>query len=514
VGNDVGVFRSYDGGQNFVPFMDGLPEGLVVTDLKLNELQGLVTVGSYARGAWQMTVDPLQPILLADSVEQPLIEVDGDADGQIEPGETWSVRPIVRNAGGQTALDVSATLFSATPGVTILDPSGSYGDLGPGVAAVVQTPHRFVVDPTFDCGNEIVFDLLDASSSNPPGEHADQPAFFTAQVQAGNAAPTTSLVVDETFDTPPNGWTHEAVISGLPGCFLVSYTDHWQLATKDVAHGQSYHCGNGPGNNYSQTDFAWLHSGGKDSEDGPGLVIPADAIGATLTLVHWYDTVAGEDGGQVVIDGIEDDQDVYIKLKPVGGYPGPLETGSCNGLEGQDAFQGSSGGWITSQFDLMQYKGRPVYLAFVFGSDNNAAAGEGWYIDQFKVEYQQLGSPLCDVAAWPGEVATAQFELLAPDTIDASWDDSCNLLDFPGQTYSIQAGDLDALRAGGNYTHQPLDGLCDRTATTSFTPGAGNEYYLIVPAGDGREGGAGTDSAGVARPQPTTVCGERRVACP
>ena len=40
------------------------------------------------------------------------------------------------------------------------------------------------------------------------------------------------------------------------------------------------------------------------------------------------------------------------------------------------------------------------------------------------------------------------------------------------------------------------------------------ERYLIVPNGDGREGGAGTDSSGAARPQPGTTCGDLRVSCP
>ena len=31
VGADTGIFRSIDGGQTFAPYMDGLPEGTVVT---------------------------------------------------------------------------------------------------------------------------------------------------------------------------------------------------------------------------------------------------------------------------------------------------------------------------------------------------------------------------------------------------------------------------------------------------------------------------------------------------
>jgi len=86
----------------------------------------------------------------------------------------------------------------------------------------------------------------------------------------------------------------------------------------------------------------------------------------------------------------------------------------------------------------------------------------------------------------------------------------------PGQTYSVQAGNLDALRASGSYSHAPVGGLCGLLPPATFTPGPGNEYYLVVPNASGaREGGAGADSSGAPRPQTSTVCGSRHAAaCP
>jgi hypothetical protein len=378
----------------------------------------------------------------------------------------------------------------------------------------VLTAFEFLVDPSFDCGNEIVFDLVDITSVTPPDDHADQPEFFAALVQDQPGPPLVTRLVDEDFDpAPQSGWDHE-LASSFGACPDVTYVDEWQLVSKDTDHGTSYHCGNGPGGTYG-TDYAWLHPVGKDSEDGVGFLIPDEAIAAVLTVVHWYDTVAGEDGGQVAIDAIKDGQDVYTTLDPVGGYPGTLDPGNCNLLGGQDAFQGSSGGWITSLFDLTRYKGEQVYLTFVFGSDENVGTGEGWYLDEVKIEYQEIGPPICDVAPWPGFVSTAHFDLLDAGTIEASWIDSCNIAQFPEQTYSIQAGALGALTTGGNYTHTPVDGRCDLTSPSTFTPGPDDEYYLVVPVGDGREGSAGVDSTGTLRPQPGVVCGERRVAdCP
>ena len=60
-------------------------------------------------------------------------------------------------------------------------------------------------------------------------------------------------------------------------------------------------------------------------------------------------------------------------------------------------------------------------LAFVFASDRQSAAGEGWYIDEVKMESLVPGDPICQVTEWPGSVpATVMYDLVAPDTIDLS----------------------------------------------------------------------------------------------
>ena len=514
VGTDVGVFRSEDGGQSFFPYMEGLPIGLVVTDLKYTESESLVSAGTYGRGAWQVNVGPPAPSLIAESVVQPLIQVDGDGDTEIEPGETWSVQPILRNTGGSTAEGVIATLATPTVGVTITNPdAGSFGDLGPGQAGPVITPFEFIIDPSFACGSAIDFDLVEIGSTEPPTVYDDQLAFHAELVQDGNEPPITTTLFEEDFDPEPTeGWEHE-VVSVIGVCAGVIWVDEWNIDSKDAPHGQSFHCGNGPGGTYSSSNNAWLHPFGKDSEDGDGLVIPAEAIGATLTIVHWYDTAFGEDGGQVALDITQDGEDIYTTLQPDGGYPGTLATLGCNALGGQEAFQGSSGGWVTNIFNLTPYRGSRVFPAFVFGSDVDGGTGEGWYIDDVRVDYEVLGAPICQVSQWPGVVPDMVLNLVGGD-IEATWDDSCNIAEFPGQTYSIQAGDLAALAASGSYTHAPIGGLCDLTSPETFTPGAGDEYYLIVPAGDGREGGAGADSTGLDRPQPGAGCGLRRVSCP
>ena len=118
-------------------------------------------------------------------------------------------------------------------------------------------------------------------------------------------------------------------------------------------------------------------------------------------------------------------------------------------------------------------------------------------------------------AYWPGSVTgMIQVDRDPGGDLVATWGDACNTGEVTGQTYAIHAGNLSALRAG-SYDHAPIGGLCDRISGALFTPGAGDEYYLVAPVGDGREGGLGVDSSGAARPQIDGVCGMPRAEiCP
>ncbi|HSX60929.1 MAG TPA: PKD domain-containing protein [Tahibacter sp.] len=56
VGTDIGVYESTDGGDNFTAFSAGLPLGLVVQDLEIDDTPHVLTAGSYSRGAWRVVL--------------------------------------------------------------------------------------------------------------------------------------------------------------------------------------------------------------------------------------------------------------------------------------------------------------------------------------------------------------------------------------------------------------------------------------------------------------------------
>lgn len=397
VGTDVGLFRSQDGGVTFEPFMDGLPQGVVVVDLKYSARLNALTAGTYGRGAWQVTLDPIAPDLILDSVAQPLVERRGDGDGFVDPGESFELTPRLKNVGGQPAMGIGARLSTATPLVTIDPPDTQrFGDAAPGVTVAPLAPLQFSVSAQFPCGGEIVFDLTDLTSETPQRGYEPLPELLRVTVADRFGPPVVERRLDEDFDPLPAAVvSHVARPSPIAGCTHPS-RDEWNThRKKDGAHRFSAHYGRGRGSAYARYGYGWLHPIGRDSLHEPGLLIPANVTTAVLTVEHWFKTQPSADGGQLLIDAIADGRDDYTLLVPDGGYSGTLRSGLCNPLQGQPAFHGKSGGWIKSRFDLSRFRGRRVYLAFVFGSDGGSSRHEGWYIDRVVLETTRPGPPLC-----------------------------------------------------------------------------------------------------------------------
>ena len=56
VGTDIGVYVSTDRGDTFVPMMNGMPLGNVISDLEIDDSPYTLTAGTYGRGAWQADI--------------------------------------------------------------------------------------------------------------------------------------------------------------------------------------------------------------------------------------------------------------------------------------------------------------------------------------------------------------------------------------------------------------------------------------------------------------------------
>jgi subtilisin-like proprotein convertase family protein len=126
--------------------------------------------------------------------------VGGDGDNFVEPGESGMLTIPLTNVGGATALGVSATLTTSTPGVTITSAMSNYPNIGSnGQSANNVTPFAFTLANTAPCGVAIDFTLtVNVANSN------DGPQTVAFKVQTGEANTIVISYTGPPAPIPPN----------------------------------------------------------------------------------------------------------------------------------------------------------------------------------------------------------------------------------------------------------------------------------------------------------------------
>jgi PKD repeat protein len=139
VGTDVGVYESADGGATFQPFSAGLPLGLVVTDLEIDDAPHILVAGTYGRGAFRVNLtsgENQRPAADFDFTPNGLSiafrDTSRDADGTIA-SHNWSF------GDGTTATSANPTRTYAAAGtysvsLTVTDDRGAAGSVTKPVA--------------------------------------------------------------------------------------------------------------------------------------------------------------------------------------------------------------------------------------------------------------------------------------------------------------------------------------------------------------------------------------------
>jgi photosystem II stability/assembly factor-like uncharacterized protein len=74
VGTDIGVYESQDYGATFLPFMEGMPLGTVVTDLEVDDAPYYLLAGTYGRGALRVDLVAVPAAPTAPSAAEPARE--------------------------------------------------------------------------------------------------------------------------------------------------------------------------------------------------------------------------------------------------------------------------------------------------------------------------------------------------------------------------------------------------------------------------------------------------------
>ncbi len=217
-----------------------------------------------------------------------------------------------------------------------------------------------VVFPNFTPADQAIYDVIAIANLTGDQNHANDSAFasYNTITVSGFFVDFESGIADF---TTTNDWQH-----GIPTT--------------------------GPGGAWSGDNLVGTLINGQYTM-GPllsELTSPEVFIGeqATLTFYHWYTTegtTTGYDGGNVKIS--TDGGASWILITPVDGYDGVLSTGFQNPIGGEEAFYGSNGFWQQETFDLSAYAFQSIRIKFDYGSDSSVITGDGWYIDDFLLEF-------------------------------------------------------------------------------------------------------------------------------
>jgi subtilisin-like proprotein convertase family protein len=158
----------------------------------------------------------------------------GDGDVFIEPGEVATIRAALTNLGGATALNVSATLTTTTPGVLITNSTVNYPNIGSnGQSATNTVPFAFTINPTAACDQLIDFTLtVNYSNSN------EGPQVLTFKVQTGEPNTAAFSYTGPPVAIPddnPVGVSIPIEISGLPGAIRdLNFSFDGSSCTSDI----------------------------------------------------------------------------------------------------------------------------------------------------------------------------------------------------------------------------------------------------------------------------------------
>lgn len=274
----------------------------------------------------------------------------GDNDGFPEPGEQLTLTVPLTNNTGNAALGVTLQIAGQSTFTF-------YGDINNG-QTVSNSLISYTIPAGTACGSSIVLTFNINSSLGP--------ASFTRTIFVGVPNLTTSQNFDAvTAPAFPTGWTAAPLQGGIN--FVTATTN------SDTAPNSAF-----------ALDPATV-GGGTNLTSPPVRVTSATA---TVSFRNRFDTESGWDGGVLEISlGGAPFQDILAAGGSFtqNGYNGTLGAGDNNPLAGRAAWNGNSGGYITTTAQLpASANGSYVELRWRFGADDNTVGigpSPGWNID-------------------------------------------------------------------------------------------------------------------------------------
>ena len=239
VATDVGIYESTDSGDHFTEFSAGLPLGIVVSDLEIDDYPHVLTAGTYSRGAWRVLLagslansPPTADFTLtSNGLDATFIDASIDVDGSIV-GYVWDF-----GDGSSPSTASSPSHSYPAPGnytvsVTVTDNGGlsaSYAKILRFSAPPIPLVNGIArIDQVAAQGDDIYY-FLDVpsgstnlhfeTSSEVTGADADLAIEFNGEVICQSAGGTSAEHCD--FPTPAAG-TYTVIVNAYTN--LTSYT--------------------------------------------------------------------------------------------------------------------------------------------------------------------------------------------------------------------------------------------------------------------------------------------------
>lgn len=289
-------------------------------------------------------------------------------NGIIERGECNPLNIALTNIGTAPATAVTATLWSNTLGVLVIQPNASLPDVAVAGTQSTSTAFQVSTSNSFACGADANFTLVinNAGGNSPRTTTFSLPTGVTAQA------------FSETFDAPtapalPAGWTTQVTGASPPPL--------WATATTGADTAPNVAFTNGSA------------SVSTNSLLSPPISLPAAASAAILTFRNAWNFEGSYDGGvlEVSTDGgttFSDISSPTIGASFVtGGYTGTLDTRYANPIGGRAAWTGTQSSYVTTTVQLpASLNGQTIRLRFRAGWDDSTVnAGANWRIDGVNV---------------------------------------------------------------------------------------------------------------------------------
>jgi hypothetical protein len=356
----VGVYRTTDGGANWVPYGNGLPT-VIVSDIYMPPDGGFIRIATYGRGIWELAQLELVDAQLTDAV------ASCDSDNVSDNGETGNLTIMLKNQGPNNVNHVTLTLASSNPHVTF--PNGNVLSFPPVQKDDVSTGSiRVAVNGAVGIETTDFQIAIDSPELSLPGP------FNVVSTHRLNYDEQPAASTTESAESANHGWSIAGNLTTSPNIAA------WQRR----ALSPTRHVWWGPDNN-GQID------GEKDyASDEQVLVSPTMHVGTgplSITFQHRFSFEAtGWDGGviEISIDGGLSWAD--IGLTAYNGQTNSVTTAPIG--KNRKAFVNRMAGWpnfATVTLNLgTAYASQNAQIRFRIGADE-AVGAPGWEIDDVTV---------------------------------------------------------------------------------------------------------------------------------